>query len=123
MLDGWKKEDPPTMKKLPIEANIPEYLVGRSMEPDVCERRKAIADLTLIAFYYLLRVGEYTCRTKRNNDKQTVQFRIQDVTFFKRNKEGRLKQMPCKASAEEIMEADSCTLKLLNQKNGAGQPR
>jgi hypothetical protein len=64
MLDGWKKEDLPTMKKLPIEVNIPEYLVERSMEPNSGEGRKAIADLTLIAFYYLLRVGEYTCRTK-----------------------------------------------------------
>ena len=47
-----------------------------------------------------------------------MQFRIQDITFFKRNKEGRLKQMPCNASAAKIMKADSCTLKLSNQKNG-----
>ena len=93
MLDGWKKEGPPTMKKLPIEVDIPEYLVERSMEPDAGKGQKAIADLTLIAFYYLLRVGKYTCRTKRNIEKQMVQFRIQDVTFSKRNKEGRLKQM------------------------------
>ena len=83
MLDEWRKEDLPTMKKLPIEIDIPEYLFERAMEPEAGEGRKAIADLTLITFYYLLRVGEYTCRTKRNNEKQTVQFRIQEVTFSK----------------------------------------
>ena len=118
MLDEWKKEDPPTMKKLPIKVDIPEYLVGRAMEPEAGKGRNAIADLTLIAFYYLLHIGEYTCRTKRNNEKQTVQFRIQDVTFFKRNKEGRLKQMSLKASAKETVIADSCTVKISNQKNG-----
>ena len=87
------------------------------MEPEAGKGHKATSDLTLIAFYYLLRVGEYTCRTKRNNEKQTVQFRIQDVTLFKRNKAGRLKQIPRNASAEEIMSADSCTLKLSNEEN------
>ena len=62
MLDGWKKEDSPTMKKLLIKANIPEYLVQMATETDAGEGQKAIADLTLIAFYYLLQVREYTCR-------------------------------------------------------------
>jgi hypothetical protein len=26
MLDGWQKQDPPTSKKLPVEADVPEYL-------------------------------------------------------------------------------------------------
>ena len=47
-----------------------------------------------------------------------MQFRVQDVTFFKKDKLGRLRQMDQKATAEEIMTADSCTLKLSNQKNG-----
>ena len=34
ILDGWKKDDPPTMKKLPIEIDIPEYHVERAMEAD-----------------------------------------------------------------------------------------
>ena len=66
MLDRWKKEDPPAMKKLPIEVDIPEYPVERAMEADADEGQKAIANLTLIAFYFLLRVGEYTYRKRRN---------------------------------------------------------
>jgi hypothetical protein len=39
----------------------------------------------MIAFYYLLQVGEYTVKGSRNNTKQTVQFKYEDVTFFKKN--------------------------------------
>ena len=86
------------------------------MEDDACEGRKAIADLTPIAFYFLLLVGEYTCRQKRKNEKQIVQFRIEDVTFSKCDKQGRLWQLKRNTTADGIMEADSCTLKLSNQK-------
>ena len=56
MLDGWKKDDPPSMKKFPIEVDIPEHIVGRAMENYADKGRKAIANLTLVAFYFLLRV-------------------------------------------------------------------
>ena len=42
------------MKKFPIEVDIPEYPVERVMEADAGEGRKAIADLTLLIFYFLL---------------------------------------------------------------------
>ena len=42
------------MKKLPVEVDIPEYLVERVMEADAGKGQKAIADLTLILFYFLL---------------------------------------------------------------------
>jgi hypothetical protein len=32
----------------------------------------------MIAFYYLLRVGEYTVKGSRNNTKQTVQFKYKE---------------------------------------------
>ena len=57
------------MKKLPIETDIPKYLVQIAMETDASKGQKAIVDLTLIAFYYFLRVGECTCRRRRNEEK------------------------------------------------------
>ena len=36
------------------------------------EGGNAMAYLTLIAFYYLLQVGKYTCKERRNEDKQTA---------------------------------------------------
>ena len=124
MFEGWRKEDPPTMKKLPVEADIPEQLVEVGMAKGATEQEKAVGDCALAAFYYLLRVGEYTTRAgARTSDgvpstaKQTEQFKIGDVTFFG-EKKGRLYQMPRGARESEIMRAVCATLKLDNQKNG-----
>jgi hypothetical protein len=89
IFDGWRKEDPPTTKQLPIEADVPELLAeqGRIGYSKV---DRAIGDLTLITFYYLLRIGEYTIKGKRNETKQTVQFKYEDITFFKKNAAGQL---------------------------------
>ena len=118
MLDGMRKDDPATVKKLPVEVDIPEYLSIESLRPGASEQEKAVADLTLIAYYYLLRVGEYTIKNSRNNTKQTVQFRITDITFFKRDAFGTLRQLQRQAPDQDILTADSATLKLDNQKNG-----
>jgi len=118
MIQGWKKEDPPTLKKLPVEADIPELLSSIGMLSSANELDKTIGDLALIAFYYLLRVGEYTIKNARNSSKQTVQFRMQDVTFFKRDCNGNLRQLSRRAPDSDIATADSATLTLENQKNG-----
>jgi hypothetical protein len=113
-----KKADPPTVKKLPIAIDIPELLSQIGQSKDANELDKAIGDLALIAFYYLLRVGEYTIKGNRNHTKQTVQFRVQDVTFFKQDASGTLRQLSRFAPYDNILAADSATLKLDNQKNG-----
>jgi hypothetical protein len=118
MLTGWEKSDPPTVKKLPIAVDIPEYLATIGCAPQANELDNAIGDLALIAFYYLLRVGEYTIKGHRNNTKQTVQFRLMDVTFFKTDINGTLRQLSRRAPDSEILQATSATLKLDNQKNG-----
>jgi hypothetical protein len=67
MLDGFCKADPPTTKQLPVEAEVPEFLVKLGLESDARELDQAIGDLTMIAFYYLLCIGEYTTKGARNN--------------------------------------------------------
>ncbi len=83
-LDGWRKEDPPTTKQLPVEADVPELLAEKGRGRRASTVEWVVGDLTLIAFYYLLRIGEYTTKGKRNETKQTVQFKYKDITFFKR---------------------------------------
>jgi len=39
----------------------------------------------------LLRIGEYTVKGTRNESKQTQQFKMEDVTFFRRNEMGQLR--------------------------------
>jgi hypothetical protein len=117
-LQGWGKTDPPTEKKLPVEVDVIEHLVKCSMAPGADSRVRCIADWILIAFYFLLRLGEYTLKGKRDESKQTVQFRMRDVTFFRKDKEGALKQVSRKAPDATILSADASTLCIGNQKNG-----
>ncbi len=79
---------------------------------------QAIGDLTLIAFYYLLRIGECTIKGKQNETKQMVQFKYEDITFFKKNVAGQLRCLSHDAPADLITPADGATMKLDNQKNG-----
>ena len=119
MLDGYRKVDPPTRKKLPVQADVVELLVDAAYKNEGSDQgQQATADLTLIAFYYLLRIGEYTVKGSRNNTKQTVQFKYEDVSFFKKNNRGSLRCLPRDASDALLMTADGATLKLDNQKNG-----
>jgi hypothetical protein len=118
MLDGYRKEDPATIKKLPVQSDVPELLVTTAYNGMGTEMEKAAADLILIAFYYLLRVGEYTVKGSRNSTKQTVQFKYKDITFFCKNARGQLRCLPRDAPDHLIATADGATLKLDNQKNG-----
>ena len=118
MFDGWAKEDPPKMKKLSVEVDVPELLAKLALVIGATELTKAIGDNCMIAFYYLLRIGGYTVKVTRNNSKHTVRFKLEDVTFFINNALGKLRQLPWSASNDEIMTAEGATLKLDNQKNG-----
>ena len=85
MLDGFRKADPPTTKQLPVEVDVPEILVTFGRESKARELDHAIGDLTMIAFYYLLRIGEYTTKGTRNNTKQIEEFKLGDITFFRKD--------------------------------------
>ena len=115
------KADPPTTKELPVEADVPEFLVQAAMAISASECEKAVADLAMIAFYYLLRVGEYTNKgegVQDTNATQTQQFKVKDVAFFGTNSRGKLYRISPNARDFDIMNATCATLKLDNQKNG-----
>ncbi len=91
MLDGFHKADPPTTKQLPVEADVPEYLVKLGREPEARELNRAIRDLTMIVFYYLLCIGEYTIKGTQTNSKQTEEFKLGDIMFFWNGAQGNLR--------------------------------
>ena len=72
------------MKQLPVEADVTEYLVKLVHDPEAREVHRAIGDLSMIAFYYLLRIGEYTTKGSRNNSKQTQEFKLGDISSSRR---------------------------------------
>jgi hypothetical protein len=118
-LSGYLMQDPPTDKKLPVEADVPELLVELAYKREENAFAQATADLAMIAFYYLLRIGEYTLKNRKakgkKNAKRTVQFKLEDVSFFHRDRKGVLRQLPRNASEELIMTAESATLKLQSE--------
>ena len=59
MLASFRKVDHPTTKKTPVEVDVPELLVTAGMECTATELTKAVGDLSLNVFYYLLRVEKY----------------------------------------------------------------
>jgi hypothetical protein len=95
MLDGYCKVDPPTKKMLPVQADVPELLVKMAYKFGSSEWDKATTNLMMIAFYYLLCIGEYMVKGTRNMSKQTVQLKYEDVTFFRKKQLGTI-AMPTK---------------------------
>jgi hypothetical protein len=114
MLDGFRKVDPPTTKQLPVEADISEYLVKLGMDQEARELDHAVGDLTMVAFYYLLRIGEYTTKGTRNNSKQTNEFKLGNIMFFAKDKHGNLRCLPHDAHLDLIISAEGATMKLDN---------
>ena len=82
MMEGWRKEDPPTKGKLPVGIDVPDVLAELGMEKDATEMVKAVGYCAVIGFYYLLQVGEYTVKNQKKQTKQTVQFKLEDTMFF-----------------------------------------
>ncbi len=72
MIEGFCKVDPPLMKKLPVKVDVPEHLVWDDHSKSASQRQRADGDLMLIAFCYLLCIGEYTVKEACNSFKQTA---------------------------------------------------
>ena len=118
MLAGFKSFDPPTEKKLACHPDLPLFAVTNAYKGKASVVRQAAGDLVCIAFYYLLRIGEYTTKTRRKKKTRTRQFRIKDVTFFKYGKDGKLQPLASDANDKDVLNADAATLRISNQKNG-----
>ena len=119
MLEGWGKVDPLTEKMLPVEADVPEFLIAAARLKTATQKERAVGDLTMMAFCYLLRIGEYSDKGEGTGATQTQPFKMKDVAFFGTNSTtGRLYRIHHNARDWEIMNAKCATLKLDNQKNG-----
>lgn len=118
LIEGWRREDPPVVPQLAVPVSVPNYLytLGHASKNP---KLRAVGNLSLIAFYYLLRIGEYT-KPKfvyQNGLKvrasRTVQFTIGNIGFFKGGK-----IVSRSSSLDTLQSCDAATLKITNQKNG-----
>jgi hypothetical protein len=73
---------------------------------------KAVADLVIIAFFYLLQVGEYTT-PHRARTKRTIALRDCNIRLWHWGK-----IIPHSAGLRALMQADSATICIAHTKNG-----
>jgi hypothetical protein len=118
MVEGYRRLDPPTTPQLAVPVAIPNSCFRSSrLSSDPLTRTAGC--LIIIAFYFLLRVGEYTKpRTAIRNGvtiraTRTVQFMVSNVGFFK---DGKIISRSSPLSI--LLTCDAATLKINNQKNG-----
>lgn len=112
LLAQYRKEDPPPQPQVALPVATVQYAAGQCHGQNSA-LRKATADLIATAFFFLLRVGEYSMPQK-NTKTRTVQFRVKDVTF----RDLRGHTIPHHATLQQLQNAVSVTLFLDNQKNG-----
>ena len=80
--------------------------------------QQAVGDLETIAFYYLLRVREYTAPKRRGRQRRTQQFPVNDITFFKLRKTCVfLSPLLLNAIRQELLAEVAATLCITEQKN------
>ena len=82
---------------------------GRLCFTIVWKTKKLALKQLIIALYYLLCIGKYTSKGSQNKLKQTVQFKFEDITFFKTYLTRALCCLPCNASDALIALADGAT--------------
>ena len=118
-LEGMRRVDAPPVPQLAVPVELIQNMHSYCTSVQDPALLRAVTDLSTIAFYYLLRVGEYTRPRYVRKGKRwvkatwTVQFRLQDIGFFK---EGKI--LPRSSSLQDLLAADGATLKISNQKNG-----
>ena len=116
LVEGFRRQDPSATPQQATPIAVPEQCYVRGYKTPL-HKEQAVGDLAIIAFYYLLRVGEYTkpkfitVEGKNVRAARTVQFLVENIGFFKDNK-----ILPRSSNLKELLTADSCTLKITNQK-------
>lgn len=110
LLESYRRIDPPPQAKMAVPVKVVKHIltVNRARNTN---KSQALGDMCLIAFYFLLRVGEYTYHKDK---RRTTQFRAMDVTFFDQDKS----VIPSTSPLEVLLAADSVTMTIDNQKNG-----
>ena len=76
MWAAYKKQDPPPKRVKPIPISIIRHVIGIAAASNHPATR-AIADMVVLAFFFLLRPGEYT-----SGPSESTPFSLADVQLF-----------------------------------------
>ena len=106
---SYKKADPPPERVKPIPIQLIEHCVTSSQ---LSEFDRAVGDLIILGFFFLLRPGEHTYSSDAEYDRP---FRLRDVSFDL----PRLGSANAAATAAtHLQPATKTNLNFTNQKNG-----
>ena len=108
MISAWKKKDPPPNRVKPVPIPVVRRILAVATAANLPDLL-AIADMVTIAFFFLLRPGEYTA-----SPSDTTPFRLQDVQLFIGDR--RLNPVTC--TEAEAHASTFATLTFTDQKNG-----
>ena len=110
MLACWKKADPPANRVKPIPIQVIRRIAAITAHlPADAHVLRAVADMIIVAFFCLLRPGEYT-----DSPSDTTPFTFADVQLFL----GPLRLDLRTSTPAQLMVASSASLTFTDQKNG-----
>ena len=109
MLKAYKRQDLPPTRVKPLPITIVLFLLQRAYGRDRYEDRMAIADMICVAFFFLLRPGEYTGTTTDN-----AAFQLADIALYVNDRQLDIMT----AAYGDIENATSVGLIFTTQKNG-----
>jgi hypothetical protein len=110
LLKKYSDEDPPPEPKLAIPVST---IAAIAEKYRWSAHLSAVADLVIIAFFYLLRVGEYTAPANPR-EKRTIPLRGCDIRLW--THDGYL--IPHSAGLNALLQAESATVCIAHTKNG-----
>jgi hypothetical protein len=112
LLKSYRDKDPAPRPQVALPVHAINLAASARNDMAAAPRDRATANLIVLAFYFLLRVGEYTLPAE-NRMTRTVQFRLGDFRFW----QGQT-LLPLTSDAALLAAASSVTLTMDNQKNG-----
>ena len=108
MLRTYSKQDPPPNRVKPVPVQVLRHIMAIALAgPSAFQL--GVADMIVIAFFFLLRPGEYT-----DSNSDSSPFRFKDVQLFI----GEQRLDLATATRASILTATFATLTFTDQKNG-----
>ena len=112
LIEAYRRQDPPPQHKLAVPVAVVNHLVAVGQK-SASDKLQASCDMSTIAFYFLLRVGEYTGH-RRKERRRTKQFRACDIIFY----DASDTIIPNTSTLAHLYTATTAVMRITNQKNG-----
>ena len=84
MIEGFRREDPPPKSQFAVLVLVAEEMFKQGNHQNISPVITATGQLGIIAFYYLLRVGEYTTERMPATIKQERNNLLLTPSVFRR---------------------------------------